>query len=66
MEESLGQEPRQQDETQHTWPDSGHHEMLAIFGGDVGGCLHDALVRDPKISLIKETKESSNTPRGKP
>ena len=38
---ALGQEPRQQDDTQHAWPRHKRHEMLAKDGGYVGRCLHD-------------------------
>ena len=43
VEESVGQEPRQRDDTQHAWSGGGPHEMLAKDGGDVGGCLNDQL-----------------------
>ena len=58
VEESVGQEPRQRDDTQHAWSGCDHHEMLAMDGGDVGGCLKD----HKTISLIKG--EDSKFKRG--
>ena len=53
MEETLGQEPRQQDDTPHAGSDYDHHEMVAKCGGAVGECLHDQPERHTKISVIK-------------
>ena len=53
MEESLGEEPRQRDDTQHGWSGCEHHEMLVKDGGDMGGCLRDHTERQRKISLVK-------------
>ena len=66
MEENLGQEPRQQDDTQHAWSYCEREEMLAKGGGDVGGCLHDQPERHQTNLLIKEKTESSNTTCEKP
>ena len=41
VEESLGQEPRQQDDTQHAGSDCEHHKMLAKDGGGTGGYLRN-------------------------
>ena len=53
VEASVGQEPKQVDDTQHAWSGCEHHEMLAKDGGDVGGCFHVQPERQQKISLIK-------------